>query len=90
MTIAEPRDHVPYTSLKIGQAVFYDSRNIGHWAMGEPLVLQHPKETFCCWTACGSQDIPPNGAHYRTATDFVDCPDCLAEAKRQSKELSEQ
>ncbi len=78
MTLANPKDHLPYTSLKIGQAVYCDRAGTVHWVLGEPLVPKNPRATFCAWTACGSMDVPANGAHYRVSTEVVDCPTCIA------------
>ena len=62
----------------IGKAVYRGRDGNLHWAIGAVLVKEHPRSTFCMWTACGNQDIPANEAwYYRDGEDTVDCEDCL-------------
>ena len=71
--IFENRDY----ELRRGEACWTDKRDVTHWAVGDVMVSQHPRETMLVWTACGKHDVPANGAFYHEQDVTVDCPLCL-------------
>ena len=57
-------------------AVWTDKHGVTHKAVGSRMISFDPG-TFIMWTACGSADIPANGAwRRRDGIDVIDCPNC--------------
>lgn len=55
-------------AIRLGAWVYIDQQGVSHWIEGDFLVDTN-RNTFCTWTACGSQDVARTHDDHRRLID---------------------
>ena len=71
----------------VGRVVWTDRNGTTHWTVGDRLV-PGVRATFVLWTACGSADVPADGAWHKRPVDTVTCVSCVNVDEDQTNEPS--
>ena len=59
--------------VDLKEAAYTDKNEVIHWAVGDYVV----PDNRLMWTACGTLDIPDNGAYYVPEDYLITCDKCI-------------